>query len=224
MDIPTQTLPDWEKQYRIIPSHYPPINFFEELVAPELMEEVFYIESLTNERLRAEAGDIALVDPGDRVSGHGSTVVMAAFTHIGAESRFSTGEYGVYYAANTLDTAIAESKHARTRFLAATNEEPGDVDMRVYIGTIIKPLHDIRHTDYAALHDADDWAPAQLFGREMKRINSWGILYHSVRHPGGTCIAALRPPAVSIPIQGPHLGFVWSGREITAVYEKRLLE
>ena len=47
------------------------------------MEELFYIEGLINDRLRDEAGDITLVDAGDRISGPGSSPVMAAFTHIG---------------------------------------------------------------------------------------------------------------------------------------------
>jgi hypothetical protein len=223
MPYPPQTLPEWERHYRLIPSCFPPIDLFEELVEPALLDELYYLEGLTNDRLRDEAGDIALVDPADRICGPGSTVVMAAFTHTGVASRFSDGSHGIYYAADTLETAIAESKHARARFLTATDEAPGDIDMRVYIGTLIQPLHDVRGDDYVALHDPDDWQPAQAFGGEMKRQKSWGILYRSVRLNGGECIAVLRPPAVSIPLQGPHLGFVWDGRDISHIYEKRPL-
>ena len=58
MGNPPITELDWPHQYRIIPSEYPPINFFEQLVAPELMDELYYLESLTNDRLRDEVGDI----------------------------------------------------------------------------------------------------------------------------------------------------------------------
>lgn len=223
MDYPLLVELSWKHQYRIIPSEYPPINFFERLVDPSLMEELFYIESLTNDRLRNEAGDISLVPVQDRVCGPGASIVMAAFTHAGVASRFSDGSFGVYYAANTQHTAIAESKFHRARFLAYTREEPGEIAMRVYIGEVVKPLHDVRSDDYQALHATDDWAPAQIFGQAMREINSWGIVYRSVRNPGGECIAALRPPAVSIPKQGPHLSYVWDGREIGHVYEKKLL-
>jgi hypothetical protein len=74
-------------------------------VDPDLMDELFYLEGLTSERLRDEVGAIALVDREDRVCGPGSTPVMAAFTHIGVASRFSDGSFGVYYAAKTLHTA-----------------------------------------------------------------------------------------------------------------------
>lgn len=215
---------DWPRQYRIISSEYPPIDFFETLVDPELMEALYYIESLTNERLREQAGDIRLVAPEDRVSGPGSSPVMAAFTHIGQPSRFSDGGHGVYYAAKSLQTAVEETRFHRARFLAHTREEAGEVAMRVYIGTIEKPLHDIRGPGYDALHDPDDWSPSQAFGGRMRAAGAWGMVYRSVRYAGGECIAALRPPAVGIPRQGPHLSYVWDGERIVRVYEKRLME
>lgn len=215
---------DWKHQYRIVSSEFPPIDFFETLVEPELMEELFYLEGLTNDRLRDEAGDIALVDPGDRVSGPGSSPVMAAFTHVGVESRFSDGHFGVYYAARSLKTAIEETKFQRARFLAYTQEEAGEIDMRVYVGEVAKPLHDVRGTEYGHLHDPHDWRPAQAFGQEMRAVRSWGMVYRSVRDPGGECMAALRPPAVTIPRQGPHLSYVWDGTRIVRVYAKTLIQ
>ena len=217
---------DWDHQYRVVSSEFPPINFFENLVDPELMGELYYVESLTNDRLRDEAGDIAQVAPEDRVTGTGSSPVMAAFTHISTDcpSRFSDGSYGVYYAARTLTTAIEEAKFHRARFLSFTNEDPGEIDMRVYIGEVVKPLHDIQGDESAHLHDPDDWTPSQLFGRFLKGINSWGIVYNSVRDPGGECIAVLRPPGITLPRQGPHLSYAWDGKNIISVYEKTLIK
>ena len=217
---------DWPNQYRIIPSEYPPINFFERLVEPDLMDELYYIESLTNDRLRDEAGDIALVPHQDRISGPGSSPIMAAFTHTSRHcpSRFSDGSYGVYYAANTLETAIEETKHSRARFLAYTHEDAGEIAMRVYTGKVTQPLHDIRDDSYAHLHNPDDWSASQAFGLTMKTNNSWGIVYRSARVPGGECIAVLRPTAVSIPKQGAHLSYVWDGEQIVNVYRKTLIE
>jgi len=213
---------DWPHQYRIVASAFPAIAFFETLVDPERMEALYYLEGLTNPRLRDEVGDIALFDPEDRISGPGASPVMAAFTHVGAESRFSDGSFGIYYAARTLDTAIEETKFHRARFLAFTEEAPGEIDLRVYVGEIAKPLHDIRGNTYDALHAPQTWAASQAFGAEMRALRSWGLVYRSVRHPGGECIAALRPPAVTIPRQGPHLSYLWDGARIVRVYEKIL--
>lgn len=216
---------DWEHQYRIIPSRFPPINFFEKLVEPDLMDELYYIESLTNDRLRDEAGDISLVPAEDRISGQGSSPIMAAFTHVSTDnpSRFSDGSYGVYYASKTLETAIEETKYHREEFLSYTNEDSGEIDMRVYIGEVAKPMHDVRGDGYEHLHDADDWAQSQEFGRSMRESHSWGIAYNSVRDKAGQCVAVLRPPGITIPRQGSHLSYVWDGVSITDVYEKKLL-
>lgn len=216
---------DWLYQYRVISSEFPPINFFEELVSAELMDDLYYIESLTNDRLRDETGDISLVAQEDRISGPGSSPVMAAFTHVSSNypSRFSNGDYGVYYAAENLATAIAETRFHRARFLSYTAEDPGEIDMRSYIGKVIKPMHDIRDGGYEDLHDAHDWSSSQVFGENMRATQSWGIVYHSVRNPGHDCIAVLRPRAITRPIQGPHLCYVWDGKGITHVYEKRLI-
>ncbi len=189
------------------------------------MDELYYIESLTNDRLRDETGDIALVPLKDRMSGPGSTPIMAAFTHISKDcpSRFSDGSYGVYYAARTMEIAIEETKYRRAKFLTYTKQEPGQIDMRVYIGEVVKPMHDIRGEGYEDYHHRDDWAASQTFGKALHELDSWGIVYRSVRNSGGDCMAALRPPAVTIPKQGPHLSYVWDGTEIISVYKNTLL-
>ncbi|HEY8540533.1 MAG TPA: RES family NAD+ phosphorylase [Steroidobacteraceae bacterium] len=210
----------WHKIYRVVASKHPPINVFEGIVAPHQMEMASYIEGLTNDRLRDESGVTPLVDDADRLRGPGASIVMAAFTHIGRPSRFSDGTYGVYYAARTLETAVRETAYHRARFLAATREAPGEIDMRAYVGRPLKPFLDIRGASYAALHDPDDYSASQAFAKPLREDGAWGLVYRSVRHAGGECIAAFRPPAVSIPIAGAALAYVWDGERITQVYEK----
>jgi len=212
----------WEYQYRIIPSKYPPIDLFENCVDPDLLEELYAVEALTNERLLEAAGTLSLVRPEDRLSGVGSSPVMAAFTHV-SKGRFTDGTFGAYYAADSMETAFAETKHSRTCFMRHTEEEPGEIDMRAYVGTLLKPMLDVRGAEFSDLHDPDDWSHGQAFARNAVQNNSWGIVYPSARRPGGECIAALRPPAVSIPHQGPHFGYVWNGQDIVHVVHKRLL-
>jgi hypothetical protein len=210
----------WNKLYRIIPSKFPPINFFERVVAPEQMEAAWYLEGLTNDRLRDETGDIALVPKAQRVSGPGASIVMAAFTHIGYSSRFSDGGFGVYYAARSLETAVRETAYHRARFLAATNEGPGEIDMRAYVGKIDHQLRDIRAPRFASLHHPDSYAKSQVFGQTRRAKGDSGLVYNSVRHAGGECIAAFVPTAVSIPVAGSALAYVWDGKRIARVYEK----
>ena len=178
--IPDLVSLDWDRQYRIIPSKFPPINFFEDLVDPALMDELAHIEGLTNDRLRDDIGEIVLVANDDRVSGPGSSPVMASFTHIGRSSRFTNGTFGIYYAANSMKTAVSETSHHRSIFLSATNEEPCEIDMRVYVGEVVKEMHDIRDIAvYGDFHDPEEYSTPQAFGLEMKKAleiltgNAW---------------------------------------------------
>jgi hypothetical protein len=57
---PSLILPEW-KAHRIIPSYYPPIDLFERIYdTPEELAIAFEIESMTNDRLLDEAGDLQL--------------------------------------------------------------------------------------------------------------------------------------------------------------------
>lgn len=221
-DLPNEIQLDWQAQYRIVSSRFPPINFFEDLVDPARMEALYAIESMTNDRLRDQAGDISLVKPKDRVSGPNASVVMAAFTHISKDrpTRFSDGTFGLYYAGARIETAIAETIYHRERFMKATQQPPAELDMRVYKGKVLKPFYDIRGKQYNGLHDPDDYSLSQQFGRKALDANGWGIVYRSVRDPGGECIGALRPPAISLPVQSSHLCYVWDGRKIAYHYVK----
>jgi hypothetical protein len=210
----------WPNIFRVLPSKHPPINFFEKIVASDQMEAAWYLESLTNDRLRDETGDITLVPADERVMGPGASVVMAAFTHIGFSSRFSDGSYGVYYAARSLETAVRETAFHRARFLAATNEAAGEIDMRAYVGKIMQPLKDIRAPRFKYLHDPDSYTKSQAFGKSRRDHGEAGLVYHSVRHEGGECIAAFRPRVVSVPQMGAALAYVWDGEWIVSVYEK----
>lgn len=210
----------WQKIYRVVASKHPPVNVFESIVGARQMEMAWYLESLTNDHLRDESGEAPLVPVEDRVHAPGASIVMAAFTHIGRPSRFSDGDYGVYYAAHSLETAVRETAFHRGRFLAATSEPPCEVDMRAYVGRPLKPFLDIRGPKYANLHGPDDYATPQAFARPRRERGEWGFVYRSVRHKEGECIAAFKPQAVSIPVAGAALAYVWDGERIGKVYGK----
>ena len=219
---PALTLPDWRRAYRLVSSSFPPISVFEDVLDPADLEQAYLIEGLTNDRLREQAGLLSHVATEDRISGPGSSPLMAAFTHVGAASRFSAGQYGVYYCADSLQAAVAETRFHRERFLRATAEPNLELTLRSYVCRIVKPLHDIR-VDHDHLHDPDltTYPATQRFAAELRKQQSWGVLYRSVRHLGGECAALFRPPAASIPQQGVHFRYVWDGKlqQIVNVFE-----
>lgn len=214
-----------EAQYRIIPSRFPPLALFENLVDTDDLEIAYALESLTNDRLQAEAGNLYLLDKDEWVTGQGASVVMAAFTHIGNPSRFSDGSYGVYYAGLDEATAIAETVFHAERRLAATSEDPIELEMRCYRGIIKGAFEDIRGKAYDALHQEalSGWPVAQQFAAQRRSEDAVGLLYRSVRNrprqgkEGGLCIAAFKPSGVSRPRPTKHLRYCWNGERVNNV-------
>jgi RES domain len=217
---------EWPAAYHIIPSQYPPVGVFEAIYdSAEELEIAYALESLTNDRLIAEAGEISAVPRDEWVSGPGATPLMAAFTHLGKRSRFTAGSYGVYYAANSEQAAITETAHHKAQFLSATNEPDMELTMRVYTCRVLQPLLDIRDAAFEALHNPDSYAESQAFAETQRATDAWGLLYRSVRHHSAQCIAVFRPTALSIPNQTRHLRYVWSGKlqAFTDYFEIRAL-
>jgi hypothetical protein len=95
--------------------------------------------------------------------------------------------------------------------------------MRLYAGKIIQPLHDIRKSKFNYLHDPNDYSESQKWGFLLKQKNTWGLIYHSVRHPAGFCVAIFRPTATSIPVAVTHLRYIWNGDRIVEVLDTRSL-
>lgn len=215
----------WTPSWRLVSSRFPPAGLFDRVASAEDIDIVAAIEGLTNDRLREEVGELALVPEEERIFGDGTTPIMAAFTHLnGQGSRFTDGSYGVYYAAMTIGTAVAETCFHRARFLAATKEPPIEIDMRSYASDIDADLHTIAGMQ-AELRDiyAPDparYGPAQSFAKTLRAAGSNGIHYSSVRDPGGECIAVFRPRVMQPAVQGKHYCYVWNGSEITDVYVK----
>ncbi len=216
----------WNPCYRIIPSRFPPIQLFEEVADPGDLEAVFRVESLTNERLRDQVGELTLVPPEDRVSGAGSSYVMAAFTHPApVGGRFTDDTFGAFYTARDRQTAIDETVFHRERFLRDMAAPPTEVDMRVLRAKLEAVLHDLRgkREEWPELYRLNDYSASQSLGRKLRAAGSWGIAYDSVRGAGGECAAVLRPPGITRCRQAEHLGYVWDGERIALVYEKKVL-
>lgn len=214
----------WRPCHRLIPSRFPTVGLYDAIADPADLDAVFAIEALTNPRLRDELGHLQLVPPDERVSGAGSTMVMAAFTHLNPDgSRFSDGSYGVYYAAQSLETAIAEVSHHRALFLARTSEPAMDVDMRAIAANLDAELHDLRTLGKrgAPLLDPDDYAAPQALAQRLRAAGSWGVLFPSVRHAGGFCVGVFRPKALRNARSAAHIALHWDGARITHWYEKR---
>lgn len=209
--------------YRIIPSHFPPIDLFEDVANAEEFEALFAIQMLTNPRIQDQLGTLDLVPENQRLHGvPGCGYVMAAFTHINPDgSRFSNGDYGVYYAADTIATAIAETIYHKEQFMASTNEPSQELAMRSLIADFSAELLDLTILDKEIdpVYSATDYRISQHIGTQIKEKQDDGIYYHSVR-ANGTNFALFKPSSIHYCRQGAHFSYVWNGSRIIEVYKK----
>ena len=205
--------------YRLVPSCFPPISLFEDADSADF-ELLAEIEGLTSDRLRNEAGQLNLVPESERIFGPGSTPVMAAFTYTGNSNRFNGPKIGAYYAALSVETAIAETRFHRARFLSASNEKPIKIDMRCYINKLqadVQCLCDEVYREYFST--SIEYERSQTFAMDARTSGISGFHYPSVRHEGGRCVVAFRPNALTPVTQGGHFAYVWDGEDISEVYE-----
>ena len=82
-------------------------------------------------------------------------------------------------------------------------------------------MHDLRIGDWSHFLDPDPeqyWRPQEL-GRRLRESGGNGIVYPSVRHAGGECIAAFWPDVVSIPVPGKHIALRWNGKTISQWFD-----
>lgn len=208
----------WAQTFHIVPSRYPVVNIFEEISDPADLETVIALAAATNPRVLDEAGDLHLVRSEDRISGPGTTPVMAAFTHA-KPSRFGDGTFGIYYAGRDEETAIAETAYHRGRFLRDAHLSDERLDMRVYVASVSGSYDDIRRlpsTD--PLYDRDSYAKSQPYGIALYETNAVdGIVFNSVRHPGGRCVAAFRPRRVRNCLASHHLEYRFTDYRLVSV-------
>lgn len=150
--------------------------------------------------------------------GYGWTYVNAAFCYTRPEgSRFNGPERGAWYATlgpDAIDTALAEVSYHLTRELENTGVFENVTDYRELIAGFIGTFVDLRNQNGEdALHaDPSIGYPAgQALTREIRCAGYPGIVYPSVRHEGGTCLAAFRTTVVQNVRQGRTWRLEWTG-------------
>jgi hypothetical protein len=206
-----------------VPTRYPAISLFDRVADAADFDALYALEAMSNERIRDELGQIERVPREDRLYGPGSGPIMAAFTHLNLlGSRFSAGQYGVFYAARERATAVAETRYHHGRFLAATAQGPLHLPMRLYSVSIDARLHDLRSAGSvaAAVYHPDDYGSAQALGAGLRAAGSAGVVYRSVRHDRGQCAGLFKPRAASACLHAAYLLYRWDGRQFSDVYEK----
>ena len=197
------------------------------LAPPEALRDV-----LPGVDLDALVAVIALTDPGarralewyhllpavDRPFGPGAGWALLAFTAPAHPSRFTDGSRGVWYAGLAPETARAETRHHLRRQLARFGEPPQRVPyqlLRAAIAGLGADLAALPAAPRAAVHHPDDYAVSQAVGAALHARGTDVLRYDSVRHPGGTCLAALRPRVVLRAEVAGRFAHHWDGERVT---------
>lgn len=180
---------------------------------PAQMEHLFQLDDATNERLAGESNLLPGITVHELVFGvphyH---IINAAFTHAQPQgSRFNASDRGAWYAAFSLKAAQSEVAFHYAEGLREVNwQEEETVSYREYLADFRADFHDLRadpaHKKYL---QPDNYRASQRLARQLLHRGSAGVVYPSVRHAGGTCIACFRPALVGNVREGAKVEFTF---------------
>jgi hypothetical protein len=187
-ELAPEALVRWKGAPRLVPSRYPVAGLLDRVASPADLDALFELEGWTNDRISGELGLLRAIPPAEWVM---TSVVMAAFCHPRhGGGRFSSGERGAWYAAHTIETALAESIYHRTVELREVGGFETRVQMRVYLADFSARFVDVRpRRGDRELYDPNSYAPSQRFGQRVLEAGGNGIVYRSVRDPEGASIS-----------------------------------
>lgn len=163
------------------------------------LRDIFDLDHATNDRLLAEHDLLPGIDTHELVFGVPYyRIVNAAFCHAHPlGSRFNGPDRGAWYAAFEVETAQAEVAFHKWVELAEVGWLHEEVTYDDYLADFSADFHDIRGDK--AFDDClapDSYIAAQGLAQQLLEAGSLGVLYPSVRKPGGTCVACFRPALV----------------------------
>jgi len=181
----------------------------------EHLQAIFELDAATNDRLLAEHQRFPGIGIEEMVSGvpH-AHVVNAAFCHphpLGA--RFNGPERGAWYAGFALETAQAEvafHKSVELSEVSWTDEEIVTYDD--YLADFSAEFHDLRGAPaFRSCLDPRSYKASQALAEQLLDQDALGVVYPSVRHQRGTCVACFRPAIVANVRREATYRFTWPG-------------
>lgn len=208
--------------YRLVNGKYPPIAIFDDVADQADFDALFAVQALTNPRLQNDIGELNRVPADQRPWGiPGCNYALGPFVHVNpAGSRFSAGRYGVFYCADRMTTAIAETRYHQQRYFQQVEGLKYDrIVMRGLKVNFSARLVDITPaSDHPRWHAPHDYTAAQQLGQQLRdqqhREQHSGIHYESVRAAGSHCYALLTPQFITSITPSAHYEYIWDGEKI----------
>lgn len=175
------------------------------------------IEGATSGRLIAEDRGLGALTADELVHGvpHAKFINASfAYSKPREPMRFNPANRGAWYAALAVETCIAEVGHHLTKALADAGDFNAVVEYGEMLASMAGVFIDLRDTpDHPGLNPdtAAGYPAGNLLAAQARADGHNGIIYPSVRHHGGTCIAALWPNVVQSVAQGAMYRLTWAG-------------
>jgi hypothetical protein len=185
---------------------------------------IFELDHATNDRLLAEHRLLPGIGPEELVFAvpH-AAVINAAYCHahpLGA--RFSGPDRGAWYAGFELATSQAEVAFHKSVQLAEINRFEDSVTYDDLLADFSASFHDLRTArGFRRCLAPDSYVESQALAEELLEAGSLGVVYPSVRKPGGTCVACFRPALVANVRRGKTYRFTWQGRPEPVITQVR---
>jgi RES domain-containing protein len=223
MKSPKQIKVEQDGTHRLIPYRYsdrgrPILNLLAQ-DDDDLLSDLTELEGATNDRLLGESGRLPGISAIELVSGFRlAHIVNASFTHPNPfGGRFNGAERGAWYAAFEMQTAQTEVAFHRTAELKEVGWKAEERFSYIdYLADFRHEFHDIRgDPDFVDCLDPSSYTASQSLGLTLLASGSAGIVYPSVRHKDGLCIACFRPPLVLNVREGPMVTFTFIDTEMT---------
>lgn len=182
------------------------------------LAELAELEGATSARMVGQNRGTAAIDPKEFVFGvpH-AAFINASFAYAKPRelSRFSGPSRGAWYAALHVETCLREVIFHMAEFLAAAGDFHAVVDYAEMFASFAGEFVDLRSVTpkpvYLDPDKAIGYPPGNALADAVRTQGFNGIIYPSVRQPGGTCVVALWPHAVQSVAQGDVYRATWQG-------------
>ena len=182
-----------------------------------MLQDIILLDGATNDRIQGEQQGLIGISTYELVYGiPNAHIVNAAFTHTNETgSRFNDSTRGAWYAAEEVETSLAEVTYHKGRRLAEMivpelPAERPDAEVSTYddwLADFRSAFHVLKPAKkFVECLQPEPvpqcYAASQQVGRRLLDLRSNGLVYPSVRRRGARCLACFRPALVYNPRRG----------------------
>ncbi len=217
MRIPPKRRVRFKQTHRLIPAKYLTQKASSRLVSEANQDALATLRSATSAPAYVANDTLPGVAREEMVYGEPhADIINNTFCHASPDgSRFNGPDRGAWYAGVMLETSFQEVAYHRTQYyLEVAWDREDTMQYQDLQAAFDGMFHDLRKSE--AFMDClapRSYSASQALAARLLNTGGTGIVYPSVRHPGGICVACFRPKHVKQARQGKAYTAHWQGME-----------